>query len=523
MPPKAPKLPPAPPAPMTWGKAGFVLVICVIFDIFRLFFQFFWFFGPALAAALCTAGVNTSLGVSIANIAGQATALACTATFGGLGFLAAGPIAAFGVVMAMAVGLLGWMTVGTILLMFNRKIFTENGVWFGASLLVTQVPFIGSIPAISLATARMYHHQIKLEKAELAKYKKDMAAREREERQQQEAEQMQAQALAEQEAAAEAYQEAQGEVDVEEALASYENSVGTGNEDGGAAASPSPTMNITPTPPIPPAHASSAASVTSPRSISPSPVPPAQSDRLPFPALTAVKGTSHHGLSELAKDPETVIRKERLRLGGLTDEGPTSAKTTKKLSEGKQMFTDLREKYNVPVPDFEYVIAENPDKQGTPWLYTVTEKVHGQNLEEVQSFNKQEVGEVDNALSGTTRQIGDAYNQNGVYWLDADKGQFMLGRKKGDTAARVYATDLEPRTGTFAGTKTSEYELLAKLHNLLENVEHVEARSGGVRLEKSRKVLSELLSNLPPPGPEETYFDVPLLPAYQDMVRRLNS
>lgn len=192
-----------PPKTMTWSQAYFILVVCVVFDALRIFFEQFWFFGPALAAVACTNIVSGWVG-SLWGL----TAAACAAAGGVLGYFGAAPIAAFGVIMAMAVGLMGWLAIGLMLIMTNARIFEENAghaLWFAASLLISEIPIIGTIPALTIIVWRMYRVQIKKEKGALQKYESEQAAAIAEERQQQQvaaAELMQARALQQDQAAA---------------------------------------------------------------------------------------------------------------------------------------------------------------------------------------------------------------------------------------------------------------------------------------------------------------------------------
>jgi hypothetical protein len=160
---------PKPPKVMTWAKALPVLVVCVIFDAVRLMFESFWFFGPALAGLYCTAKVSGVVGTTVG-------AFVCGAGATAVGYFGAPAIAAFGVVMAMAVGLLGWLTVGLITIITNARIFKENAgnaLWFVASLLISEIPIIGSLPGLTGATVKMYSTQIKKDKENLKKYEKE--------------------------------------------------------------------------------------------------------------------------------------------------------------------------------------------------------------------------------------------------------------------------------------------------------------------------------------------------------------
>ena len=152
-----------PPPVMTLGKAIPVLVIAVLFDALRIMFEFFWFFGPALAGVYCASEVSGVLGTAV----GESL---CGVGATAIGFFGAPAITMFGVVMAIAVGLLGWMTIGFILMLTNARIFKENALWFAGSLLISEVPLVGAIPAFSITMSRMYHRQIKSDKKALAQY-----------------------------------------------------------------------------------------------------------------------------------------------------------------------------------------------------------------------------------------------------------------------------------------------------------------------------------------------------------------
>lgn len=182
---------------MTWAKATPVLVVAGIFDLLRMFFEMFWFFGPALAAVACTAGVNSYVGTTVAETAGKAVAVVCGAVAGVAGYFGSPAITAFGVVMAMAVGLFGWLVIGGWMMMTNARIFKENegnALWFVGSLIVSEIPIVGTIPGITGATFKMYRTQIKKDKENLKKYNESQAAAQAQERDQKIAQLMQARA-----------------------------------------------------------------------------------------------------------------------------------------------------------------------------------------------------------------------------------------------------------------------------------------------------------------------------------------
>jgi hypothetical protein len=158
-----------PPVVMTWSKALPVLTVCVIFDVIRFAFEQFLFFGPALAGIYCTIKVSPVIGT----VAGTTV---CSAAAVAAGLASSVAIEVFGVMMAMAVGFFGWLTVGTWLFAANKRIFKANAgnaLWYVGGLLVSVIPIVGSLPALTGTTVKMYRTQIQKEREQLRKYEEE--------------------------------------------------------------------------------------------------------------------------------------------------------------------------------------------------------------------------------------------------------------------------------------------------------------------------------------------------------------
>ena len=165
------------PHVMTWAKATPVLAVCVLFDIVRAFFEMFWFFGP-LAISV---GVSTWIGGTLGNVAGTVAGVAAATP------VARGVLELFGVIMAMAIALAGWLTVGIWLLVTNIRIFrssVSSKVHVMGGLLVSGLPVLGFLPAMTFTVGRLYRGQIKREKVALKKWEVAQAAFEQEAHQQ---------------------------------------------------------------------------------------------------------------------------------------------------------------------------------------------------------------------------------------------------------------------------------------------------------------------------------------------------
>jgi hypothetical protein len=181
------------PPQMTWKRATPLLVVCGIFDALRLMFEWFIFFGPALATVYCTTKLGDTITTYSAGFLGAKTAGAlCGSTATVAAVVGAPAFEIFGLVMAMAVGFAGWLIVGGWIVMRNRRIFREHSgsnLWFLSGLLISEIPFLGSFPALTTTTWRMYSAQIKKDAENLKKYEEENAAAAAQERQQQQAEQ----------------------------------------------------------------------------------------------------------------------------------------------------------------------------------------------------------------------------------------------------------------------------------------------------------------------------------------------
>lgn len=163
---------PEPPRVMTWPKASWVLVIAAVLDALRYVFLFFWFFGPALAGLYCTAKVGDVA------LVGGLLAKGCVAGAAVLGAGGFAITAAFGSIMAIAVGFLGWLIVTFIIFATDRRTFGENP----ATILWLLAGFGASVFVMAWG---VYRKQIKVEKVAYANWEKEKAARQLQERNQQ--------------------------------------------------------------------------------------------------------------------------------------------------------------------------------------------------------------------------------------------------------------------------------------------------------------------------------------------------
>lgn len=163
---------------MTWGKAAPVVIVAVVFDSLKFFFEQLWIFGPLLAGTAAGAVVGSWLG----SWAGTAAGVAVTAV---AGFFGAGAFELFGIVFGMAIGFLGWLSVAFLMFLTNARIFLRyptSWLWLALGLGISEIPFIGSLPALTATVIKLYRKQIAHDHAALKKYEEERAEIERRER-----------------------------------------------------------------------------------------------------------------------------------------------------------------------------------------------------------------------------------------------------------------------------------------------------------------------------------------------------
>lgn len=181
MPPRRASKPEPRPHVMTWKRAVPVLIVCGVFDATRAFFEMFWLFGPLVIGAGTAAFVSSTLGGgAVASAVGTVAGVAA----GAGSVYVDGILEIFGVVMAMAIGLFGWLSVNGWLLTTNIRIYKTNAtnkLWALVGLGISEIPIVGVLPGLTFSTFQLYRVQIKSDKAALRRWQAAEAARAKQE------------------------------------------------------------------------------------------------------------------------------------------------------------------------------------------------------------------------------------------------------------------------------------------------------------------------------------------------------
>jgi hypothetical protein len=195
---------------MTGSKTAILIGLSLLFDAIKFMCTQLWFFGPFFIGLVGSAVTGGGwFGVAVGTII--TTALALTA---------GAALEMMGLVLAMAIGIFGWLVVLSAMFSFRMKPFHNRSfLKTMLGMLVTEIPFVDALPSFTISVWMIIREEKKADRAALAEYKAAEAARlAREQRWQQ----LQQRALEEQAAndieAQEAEAEAEDEAAEEELL-----------------------------------------------------------------------------------------------------------------------------------------------------------------------------------------------------------------------------------------------------------------------------------------------------------------
>ncbi|MEK7566710.1 MAG: hypothetical protein AAB527_01065 [Patescibacteria group bacterium] len=151
------------------------------------------------------------------------------------------------------------------------------------------------------------------------------------------------------------------------------------------------------------------------------------------------KQTSRETIRELENRPDLLIRKDDLERFAKKERAPEVYK------KGERLFAELREKYDIPVPRMQFVIGK--DEAGRETLYTIIQKVEGENVEDILQARKNDPefkNKLEDVYVNLTRYFGDKH-KNGVNFLwDFHNAQFVYGKLESDKENNVYMVDVDP-------------------------------------------------------------------------------
>lgn len=179
--------------------------------------------------------------------------------------------------------------------------------------------------------------------------------------------------------------------------------------------------------------------------------------------------------------------------------GTDQEKTYELYREGQKVFKVLRDVYDIPVPEFNYIFAPlEPGRKGEFTVYTVRDKIHGTSLKERLPADDGEVQKrLDTFFTNLFKFYKDIYTDGGNYLTDVPPQQFVYGRKIEEDEDRVYLIDTDPWYEVYNPHIESPYNsnFFHTLVTLVECLKSVEEKNQ-LSLVNARALLKDFVSSI---------------------------
>src|SRR3989344_3421384 len=176
----------------------------------------------------------------------------------------------------------------------------------------------------------------------------------------------------------------------------------------------------------------------------------------------------------------------------------------------REIFARLRTIYDIPMPEFEHVVGE---RNGKVCMYTITEKIEGQNIQEIQGLPVESQESVENLYIGLISYFADVFHEGGEFWHDIffKNRQFVYGHKVGEKENKPYLIDADPVLSVHNPATTNEkikhayFIYFQLIHDMI--VEAEQKFSDGIKLERARAELRNQVEKIRAQVPGAGAFD----------------
>jgi hypothetical protein len=158
-------------------KATILMSLALVFDVLKFMATQLWIFGPALVGGAAGVAVASQYGA----LAGKAAGLITGAASGAAELIpgVAAGVELIGVILALAIGLLGWLILITVMASFRIRFFkgeSRNFLRLFVGFLVSEIPLIDALPSFTVSTWLIIRGEYKAQKEAKAKYDAEYGA-----------------------------------------------------------------------------------------------------------------------------------------------------------------------------------------------------------------------------------------------------------------------------------------------------------------------------------------------------------
>ena len=185
-------------------------------------------------------------------------------------------------------------------------------------------------------------------------------------------------------------------------------------------------------------------------------------------------------------------------------------------------FQKIIHRYSMRIPKTRFIL-DNDGTLGKPSFFAVTERINGESLNKIPTFDKKAAEELDIMYTGILSHIKESYLEDGYVWGDfAANQQIMYGTapngNKLDEEPHPYLIDVEPRVSLWKWKDVVDPQ---ENRSLEEKKEHAfwqgfsytvfemaetELKTKNARMSfvKSREEIAKILKELPEPKGQDT-------------------
>jgi hypothetical protein len=237
-------------------------------------------------------------------------------------------------------------------------------------------------------------------------------------------------------------------------------------------------------------------------------------DKAPFKKLEAsdVRGPSSKFFS-LPGHQELVVRKiEDLTIKEEEDGKKTATASIEHWTKQAQLFQNFAERYGIKMAKTNYLFGNDPEfrsnvpKASSPALLAVSERISGESLNAMKEVDEKAEAEIDAMFSGLFSSLHDSYKENGYSWGDFGNWQMMYGTAPKENEPHVYIVDIGPQMTNWSElpAENKEVDFWIDLEWIVGEMRTMEKKIRGKKkkFETARKVLSEIVSQMPIPTDE---------------------
>jgi hypothetical protein len=184
-------------------------------------------------------------------------------------------------------------------------------------------------------------------------------------------------------------------------------------------------------------------------------------------------------------------------------------------------FKKIVHRYDMRIPKTRFVFDDD-ETSGKPSFFAVTERINGESLNKIPTFDKKAAEELDTMYTGILSHTKESYLEDGYVWGDFAANQQIMygtepnGNKSEEEEPHPYLIDVEPRVSLWKDTVDPE-----DTRSLEEKKEHafwqsfsytvfemaeteLKTESGRKSFAKSREALAKMVKELPEPNGQDT-------------------